>query len=193
MDNYGVIVRQLRVLSGLSVQQTAKKLNRSKGWLSEIENGKGRSRLSEKEFQRIIETLDGTKHIPLFKTWVANLKNRERVNSSFDGAVLKFIREKKELSVRSAAKLTGISHGQLSKIETGLKPISYELRNRIMEAYGYSPSSFKNLATDPIRSKAVPLYYKLEIILRKLTKSQIEEVFNFSKQIMESSTKQQTE
>ena len=36
MENYGVIIRHLRLLAGLSVQQAARKLGRSIGWLSEI-------------------------------------------------------------------------------------------------------------------------------------------------------------
>jgi transcriptional regulator with XRE-family HTH domain len=185
MENYGVIVKHLRHLNGLSVQQAAKKIGRSKGWLSEIENDSGRSRITEKEFSRIVVILEGVQHQAMFKTWVANFKNRERTDTTFDGAVLKFIRLKKNLSLNEASKLLGLSTSQISKLENGCKSISYELRNKIMIAYGYSPSSFKNLATDPHRSKVVPQYYKLEILLKKLNQSQIEEVFSFSKKILE--------
>lgn len=190
MDNYGVIIRHLRRLSGLSVQLAAKKLARSQGWLSEIENGSGRSRITESEFARIIQVLDGTQHQAMFKTWVANVKNRERMDSTFDGAVLKFIREKRNLSLKDASGVSGLSISQLSKLETGLKQVTLELRNKIMVAYGYSPSSFKNLATDTIRSKAVPLSYKLEILLNNLNNPQIEKVFQFTKSILENQTNQ---
>ncbi len=183
MENYGVIIQHLRTLAGLSVRDAAKKINRSNGWLSEIENSSGTARITESEFNRIVEVLDGTKHKAMFRTWAANFRNRERVEKTFDGAVLKFIRIKKEIDLRKASKLTGLSIGYISKLETGIKPVSFEMRNRIMIGYGYSPSSFKNLSTDPVRSKAVPLLYKLEILLNELPMGQIESVFQFVQQL----------
>jgi transcriptional regulator with XRE-family HTH domain len=180
MDNYGLIIQHLRTLAGLSVQQTAKKIGKSVGWLSEIENNSGRCRLTENEFNRIIELLDGTKHRAMFKTWIAGFKNRERLDKVFDGAVLKFVRLKKELSLSKASKLTSLSAAQLSKFENGLKPVSLELRNQIMAAYGYSPTSFKNFSTDPVRSKVVPIEFKLTILLNSLEDEQIEQVFRYA-------------
>lgn len=180
MDNYGLIIRHLRTLAGLSVRKTAKKINRSVGWISEIENNAGTARLTEEEFNRIVEVLDGTKHRAMFKMWVAVYKKRERFDCTFDGAVLKFIRIKKGFGLKKASKLTGMSCGQISKLETGVKPIPYELRKRIMVGYGYSPSSFKNLSTDPVRSKAVPIGYKLSILLNSLPDEQIERIFQFA-------------
>ena len=185
MDNYGVIIRHLRTLAGLSVRKAALKTNRSIGWISEVENNTGTARLTETEFERIVELLDGTKHKAMFKTWVAVYKNRERLDCTFDGAVLKFIRIKKNMGLKKAAKLTGISSSQISKIETGMKPVPYSLRNRIMIGYGYSPSSFKNLSTDPVRSKAVPLGFKLSILLNSLTAEQVERIFQFALSIIE--------
>lgn len=192
MDNYGVIVQHLRVLAGLSVQQTANKIGKSIGWLSEIENNSGRSRLTEIEFNRIIEILDGTKHKSMFRTWVANFKNRERLDKTFDGAVLKFIRIKKGLSLERASKLAKLSSAQLSKMENGVKSVPYEIRNQIMVAYGYSPTSFKNLSTDPVRSKAVPYSYKLAIILNALDEYQTEKVFQFAQGLLPNSTDSET-
>lgn len=180
MENHGLIIRQLRRLAGLTIHAAAKKLDRSVGWLSEVENGRGKARLTEREFERIVGLLDGAKHRASFRIWVANYKNRERVAKTFDGAVLKHIRVKKELTVRKAARLLGVSHGYLSKIENGTAPITLDMRNRILAAYGYSSSIWKNFATDPVRSKAVPLRYKLDILLSGLSEKEIEVVFNFT-------------
>jgi transcriptional regulator with XRE-family HTH domain len=177
MENHGVIIQHLRILAKLTIQQTAKKIGKSVGWLSEIENNKGLSRLTEREFDRIIALLDGNKHRAIFKTWVANHKNSERSNKVFDGAVLRYIRQRKELDLKAAAKAAGLSVGYISKLETGLKAMTLEMRNRLMIAYGYSPSSFRNLSADPIRSRAVPSSYKLEILLNSLKDEQIEAVF----------------
>ena len=188
MENNGVIIRHLRSLAGLSVREAALKLGRSIGWLSEIENNRGTARIDEREFNRIVEILNGTKHRAMFKTWAANAKNRERTENAFDGAVLKFIRLRKEFSLGEAAKRAGLSKSYLSKLENGLKTVDLELRNQIMVAYGYSPTSFKNLSSDPVRSKAVPLKYKLEILLNQMPEQQIESVFRFARELSVSST-----
>lgn len=187
MDNYGLIIQRLRLLAGLSVREAAKKIGRSIGWLSEIENQCGTARITEHEFNRIIELLDGTKHRAMFKTWIAGFKNRERLDKVFDGAVLKFVRLKKELSLAKASKLTMLSAPQLSKLENGLKPVSFEIRNQIMAAYGYSPTSFKNFSTDPVRSKVVPIEFKLTILLNSLEGEQIEQVFRYAQSFLPSS------
>ena len=103
----------------------------------------------------------------MFKTWAATYKNRDRTAKAYDGAVLRFIRLKKGYDLAKASKL-GLSLSYISKIETGAKPVSLEMRNQIMTGYGYSPSSFKNLSTDPVRSKAVPCQLKVEILLHAL-------------------------
>ncbi len=187
MDNYGLIIRHLRKLSKLNVRQAADKIQRSIGWLSEIENSRGTARLTEREFNRIVELLDGNHHKPMFKTWISTQKRSEQSERAFDGAVLKYIRMKKELNLKEASRLSGLSMPQLSKFETGHKLVSLETRNRVMLAYGYSPSSFKNLSTDRIRSRAVPFSFKLEILLKNLPENQIEKVFCFAQGLLDSS------
>ena len=120
----------------------------------------------------------------LFKTWAATYKNRDRTAKTYDGAVLRFIRLKKGFDLATASKLVGLSLSYLSKIETGAKPVTLEMRNQIMTGYGYSPSSFKNLSTDPVRSKAVPCILKLEILLHALQPQQIEAVFQYAQSII---------
>ena len=184
MESYGVIIKQLRTLKGLGVRATAKKIGRGIGWLSELENNCGTARLTEIEFNRIVEVLEGTKLRPMFKTWAAIAKNRDQVAKTFDGAVLKYIRLRKEITLAKASQLTGLSAAYLSKIETGVKSVTLEMRNKIMVGYGYSPSSFKNLSTDPIRSKAVPLKFKLDILLHDLPEKRVEQVFKFVQEIL---------
>ena len=184
MESYGVIIQHLRALAGLSVQITAKKIGRSKGWLSEVENNHGNSRVTESEFNRIVDLLDGSKHRAMFKTWAATAKNRDQVAKTFDGAVLKYIRLRKEITLAKASQLTGLSTAYLSKIETGVKSVTLEMRNKIMVGYGYSPSSFKNLSTDPMRSKAVPLKFKLDILLHSMPEKRVEQVFKFVQELL---------
>ncbi len=175
--SYGVIVRILRRRAGLSLQKAAHNFGRSSGWLSEIETGSGTCRLTAAEFDEIVVLLGGAKDRPQFKTWIAAIKNQDRTSKQFDGAVIKFIRIKKGISLAKASKLLTLSKGYLSKLENGLRPVTLEQRNHMMTAYGYNPSSFKNLSTDPVRSKAVPSRFKFEIMLRKFSPEQAEEFF----------------
>ncbi|MBK9322428.1 MAG: transcriptional regulator [Bdellovibrionaceae bacterium] len=177
LNNHGLIIRELRTRSSLSIQKAAGLIGKSVGWLCEVENDRGTSRLNTAEFDRIIEILGGSNQRHMFKTWIANQKNQDRTNKVFDGAVLKFIRIKKGISLFEASLKVGLSKGNLSKIENGAKPVTLEMRNQIMVAYGYSPSSFKNLSTDPIRSKAVPSRFKFQILLQKISKEQAERFF----------------
>jgi transcriptional regulator with XRE-family HTH domain len=177
LENHGIIIRELRTLKDLSVRKAAALLERSVGWLSEIENGSGTARLSPDEFDRVVTALDGDQYRAMFKTWTANSKNRERTDKTYDGAVLKYIRKKKNLRLCEAAKLIGISVGYLCKLEIGLKPVGLQLRQQIMRAYGYSPTSFRNLSTDPVKSKAVPARFRFEILYRTLSAEQVAELF----------------
>ena len=184
-ENYGLILKILRQKSDMSVRELSQRINKSPGWLSEVENGRGLAKLRESEFERIIAVLGATAQRAYFKTWVANHRNAERVNRSMEGAILKFVRVKKGLRLEAVATDAGVSVCYLSKIENGHKPPPLELRNRILIACGYSPASFKNLSSDPIKSRAVPNSYKLNILLKKLPDSKIAEVFAFVQNLTE--------
>ncbi len=177
--NHGLIIRHLRLRAKLTVRKCAQRIEKSVGWISEIENAMGKARLSEQEFNRIVELLDGKKHRKMFRTWVAGDKRRETINTTFDGAVLKFIRTKKQFRLKDAAHVSGLSVSTLSKIESGISVVSVDLRNKIMIAYGYQPSSFKNLSTDPARSKVVPLRFKLEILMKQMSETDLEAIFTY--------------
>lgn len=178
LENHGPLLRELRARAGISLQKLAETIGRSAGWLSEIENGVGTCRLSSREFDRIVDTLGFSKDRHLFKTWMAGLKNQDRSSKEFDGAILKFIRLKKELSLREAASIAGVSPGYLCKVEKGKMPVTLNIRNQLMVAYGYSPSSFKNLSSDPARSKAVPVSYKFDILLQHISPEAADAIFS---------------
>jgi len=187
--NNGVVIRKLREIEGLSVQQFAKRVGKSRGWVSEVESGVGRCRVSEQELNRIVELLGAAKHRPMFRTWVASHRNAERIDRSLEGAILKFVRVKRGLRLEDVAADAGVSTCYLSKIENGHKPPPFEVRNRILIACGYSPGSFKNLSADPVRSKAVPSSYKLNILLKKLSESQVSEIFELAQRLVEGSAR----
>src|SRR4030067_3557303 len=126
LDNHGIILRELRKRSGLSIQNAAQMIQKSAGWLCEVENADGTCRLLPSEFDRIIRILGGSDERHMFKTWIANYKNQEKISKFYDGAVIKFIRMKKGFSLSQAAPKVGLSKGYLSKLETGVAPMTLE-------------------------------------------------------------------
>ena len=174
----GLILRHLRRRIGFSLQKAAALIGKSSGWLSEVENGCGTCRISEDEFNRLVDLLGGSGDRHQFKTWIAAQRNQElRSNRVFDGAVLKHIRVNEGISLKEAAAKLGISKSYLSRLENGACPVSIERRDEMMRAYGYAPSSFKNLSTDPVRSKAVPSRFKFEILLQNLSAEEADRIF----------------
>jgi len=187
--NYGVIIRQLRKIEGLSIRDFAQKIGRSSGWLSDIENCTGRCRVPTQEFHRIVEALGASKHRSMFRTWVANSMKFDHVDRSLEGAVLKFVRIRKNLTLEQVARKVGLSECQLSKLENGHRPPSVELRKSILLACGYSPASFKNFYSDPERSKVVPASYKLNILLKRLPEEKVAEILAFTQNLIEGGAK----
>ncbi len=179
MNNYGLIIKLLRQLQGHSIKTAARIIGKSVGWLSEIENGKGLARINETEFERIIRELDGLKYRSQFKTWVATQKAKGKVNRSTHGAILKQVRVSNSWTLHQAAQKVGISSPYLCSLENGHKPIKLEMRNRIMRAYGYSPSSFCNLSANEKRAKSVPARYKINTLLNQLDAPALERVLQF--------------
>jgi transcriptional regulator with XRE-family HTH domain len=173
LENHGMIIREIRRIQNMSVRNAAARINRSVGWLSEIENGRGTARLTENEFDRIVIEFNAAKYRPMFKTWIANHKNQQRIDKTFDGAILKHIRIKAGYCLKAAAKRVGISAGYLSALENGLRPMTLAMRYKVMRSYGYNPKSFKNLHSDPIKSRAVSPEYKIRIPLKTMSPEQI--------------------
>lgn len=121
---------------------------------------------------------------PLFKTWVANHKNAQHTDRAFDGAVLKYVRKKRGLSLKEVAQRAGLSMAHVSRLERGLSPSSVELRKCLMEACGYSPSSFKKLSSDPKGSQLVPSRFKLGILLARLPENRLEDLLRYVQELL---------
>lgn len=178
MNNYGVILRKLREINQLSIKQAAKKVERSAGWLSEIENGKGAARIHPEEFERIVASYNGGTYRKHFGLWVAKQSKPDKSNQkvSFSGAVLKYLRKKAKLTIADASQQAAISKSYMSYLENGVKPLSLELRNRLLGIYGYSPSSFKNFTTEDKRAANIPVRYKLEILLGQMNDQELKQL-----------------
>ena len=182
MNHYGVILQKLRELNKLTIKQAAQQINRSVGWISQIENGKAAARLNAIEFERIVKVYNGEPYRKQFGGWItrAKLAPPPSIEISFDGSILKYLRTKAKMTLSEASTKVGVSYGHLSDIENGQKGLSDELKNRLVKAYGYSPASFRNFTSEDKRAKNIPTQYKLEVLLKKLDESEIETVFEFS-------------
>jgi len=182
MDHHGVILRQLRLQNKLTMKEAARRIEKSAGWLSEIENSKGAARIHAQEFERIVAVYGGDRYRKQFGIWVANAHKPDLPGKDvcLGGATLKFLRKKAKLSLKTAAKEVGLSACYLSCIETGSKPLSANLRDRLVRVYGYSPSSFKNFATEDKRAKNVPIRYRLGSLLKQMDDGRIQKVFEFA-------------
>ena len=187
MEKERVIIKRLRLANGLSAKATACLISKSAGWLSEIESGTGRSVLRPRDYKKIYDLLNGDKYRRHFGAWMkqANTnKVQQRQSQSLEGAIYKFLREKKaKLSIRKAALEIGFSPGYLSRIENGHILPSPEVKARIIKAYGYRPSSWKNFATEDKRGKAIPVEFRLKILLLQLTPEELAKVYNFTKNL----------
>jgi transcriptional regulator with XRE-family HTH domain len=194
MDHYGVILRKLRELNQLTIKQAASSIERSAGWLSEVEGGRGLSKLMPSEFERIVAIYGGDRYRKQFGIWIAKAKApyvppKEVV---FNGAILKHLRKKSNLTLDEAAEKIGLSGRYLSAMETGRRRLSSQVRDQLMPIYGYSPSSFKNFATEDKRAKNIPARYKLESLLKLLDESGVERVFAFALESIGNQAQQQT-
>lgn len=183
--NNGVIIRQLRKLENMSVREFSKKIGRSTGWLSDVENCTGRCNAPKEELDRIVEVLGAANRRPMFRTWVANSKKFDHVDRSMEGAVLKHVRLKAELTLDELSQKVGISKWRLSRMENGHKAPTVEQRKVVLMACGYSPSSFKNLYADPERSKRVSAKFKIDILLNRMSEEMVRELYAHAEKLLE--------
>jgi len=64
--------------------------------------------------------------------------------------------------------------------KNGDKPVSEELKAKILNAYGYKVTSFRNFSTKDKRAKSVPTKYHLSILMRSFGESDLQTLFEFA-------------
>lgn len=182
MESYGVILKKLREINKLTLKKAAAHIGRSAGWLSEVENNKGNARIHPAEYERIISIYNGESYRRQFGAWIAKGQQKENASKevSFHGAILRFLRKKTKMTLEEASAKLELSPCYLSLLELGRKPLSILMRDKILNLYGYSPSSFKNFTTEDKRAKNIPSRYKLNILLKQLDDAKIDLIFNLA-------------
>lgn len=185
MEHYGVILKKLRELRHLSVKQAANLIGRSAGWISGVENARGRSKLSLKEFERVVAIYNGEPYRKQFGIWLAMAKSPRSGSggqANLSGAIFRHLRKQAKMTLAQVSKSVGFSGKTLSAMELGYRTIQPELKSRLMHLYGYNPSSFKNFVSDK-RSKTIPTKYKLDLLIRHLDVASVEKIFAFAHEV----------
>ena len=185
MDNERVILKKLREVNGFTIRQAAKQIGRSPSWLSETERGIRKCALSIKDKEKLMQLYNATKYQKQFGGWLASAKKEANKSKkipsySFDGAIYKYLRIKKaKMTLKKAAKHLKVSISYLSMLESGKRISTKEMKEKILNLYGYNVSSFKNFTTPGKRGNNIPKKYKLNILLNSLTDDHINKIFEF--------------
>ncbi len=187
MNNYSVIIKKIRTDKKLTLRQAAKIINRSSGWLSEVENCKQRSVFTQQEFKRIASCYEAENELRKYQLWASTQKHKQEKRSWYEGAIFKYLRLRRGLSLIEASSLINISKSQLSNIEASRRQVDLELRNKILKAYDYKPSSFHNYSNRESRAKSIPTEMRLKLLLRQLGSEGLEKVFNYARELHASS------
>lgn len=186
MNNYGVVLKRLRKDRGLTIKQASETINRGVGWLCEVENSNGTARIDTQEFERIVKAYGAAYEPQKFSGWTTlEAKMSKKRSLQFDGAILKYLRQKAKLNLNEASKILGVANGYLSDLENGRKSVNLTMRNKIMGVYNYSPSSFKNFNSEDKRAKNIPVKFKLNIILNHLDENALGEILEAAIQKIE--------
>lgn len=181
MKGYGVVLRRLRQLNRLSLKQGAQLMGRSSGWLSQVENERGYARLKPEVFEQAVEVYKGESYRKQFSGWMTTTKLHQHKNTelSFDGSILKYLRIKSGLTLLQVSGKVKLSCAYISSLESGKRPLNKELRDQLIVLYGYSPASFRNFTDESKRAGNIPVQYKIQMLLKNLNQTQLDEVFQF--------------
>ena len=102
MNNYGVILMNIMKRNALGYREVSTKIGRSLGWLNSVASGK--RQLSQTEFHEILNQLNIKNDPKKFAGWLASSQRlTQNRTTSFDGAILKFLRQKKGFSLEKVS------------------------------------------------------------------------------------------
>lgn len=181
MKKPGVILRKIREEKQLSLNQAAQKIQRSVGWLCEVENEKGNSRINDIEFDRVVELLEANDLRPKFSYWMQkDGENQIQKSSYLEGPIFKHLRKKSNITQKDAADSLGLSETYLSLVENGLRKANPLLKSNLMNLYGYSLGSFSNFVSENKRGANVPTRFKLSSILNLADEQMTKEILDFA-------------
>ena len=83
-----------------------------------------------------------------------------------EALVLKYLRESRQLSMRRAAKIIGISEAQINHGENGRRDLTPDFIMKLCQGYGYSYQDFLDFVTEKKESPKHFLSECIEILKR---------------------------
>lgn len=181
MDSYGTIIKKVRNSENLTLKEAALKLNVSVGWLSEVENNRGKAKLTKQKYEEIINLLNGKKYKPLFGRWVLAESKKEKCLPLLIGPTLKHYRKRANLKQSEAAHLLGFSTAYLSLVENGQELLSDKRLNQVLTLYNVSFKQYSQcIMPTNERSKRVPSKYRLDYLMSGMNESKIQKIYQYA-------------
>ena len=175
MNHRSVILKKIRQDKKLTLRQAAPVINRSSGWLSEVENNKKRAFIDEKEFKRIISCYQAEADLKRYQLWAATQRKQQNKRNWFEGAIFKHLRKKRGLSLAEASSRLGISKSHLANIEASRKIVTAECKEKIFVAYNYKRSSYYNFTNIESHRNSIDVELRLKSLLSNMKKDQLED------------------
>jgi len=151
-----------------------------------VENNKPRAKITKTEFDRILQAYGASNDIRKHQLQINASKRSDSCRVWYEGAILKHLRKRSNLDLKAAAKLIGISLGYLSNLENSHKPIDIELRKKILCAYGYKKSSYRNYTNKKSRLNSISIQSRMTAIINNLDKNKLEMVFQYASELVTS-------
>ena len=188
MADKGRIFRELRRRKGFTLESIASQLDCSKQYLSAVERGdKSPSSniyfrwvrvlgITPKTFEEYVRL--GSIHRNSDLNEPIQSKRSGRVEITVEGQVLKFLRERKGLSLRKAAFLANCSDSLIAHTENGRNnPPKGDTLKKLLVAYGTSEREYNKLIKE--WSRELPLIHSVKAKLSALNNEQLKKVSKF--------------
>ncbi len=95
-----------------------------------------------------------------------------------EGKLLKYLRESRNLSVRAAGKILGMSESSVSHAEHGRRDLDQKVINSFLTAYGYSFAQFQQMLNGNLK---IPEHLRSECMdmIQRLDESKLKTVKAF--------------
>lgn len=177
MENYRIIIKQIRIAEGFTIKQAAKHLGIGVGSLCEMERGKGKAKFDEAKFKELLKKYGGEKYKTKFKKWIYATKYTVPKSNLYIGPALRHYRILANIKQKNAAQSIGMSPAYISLIEQGKAITSPNHLKKLLKLYNVGEGHFKQCAmpTD-IKSKKIPARLRLQFLISRLRDEEIQSV-----------------
>ena len=194
MENYRIIIKQVRIAEGFTIKQAAKHLGIGVGSLCEIESGKGRAKFDEARFEELLQKYGGEKYKVKFKKWVYAQKYTAPKSDLYIGPALKHYRLLANIKQKDVANAVGMSPATVSMIEQGKAMASSRQLKKFLELYKIGEKHFKQCSMPrDVKSQKIPANLRLQFLCSQLCDDELQAVIEYSQNLRNNNQKNQGE